>query len=781
MVKDRLVLIGNGMAGVRCIEEILKIDASKFEITIIGSEHHGNYNRIMLTSVLQGDAHLYEIMLQEEDWYWERGIKFFAGETVKNLDINRQLVGTDKGRELSYDRLIIATGSRPFLLPVDGVEKEGVYTFRTIEDCQKIMARAKQVKKAAVIGGGVLGLEAARGLQNLGLQVVVIHKSQLLMERQLDEAASKMLQKELEQQGMNFLLGKETSEIIGDSHAKGILFSDGTKVDAEIIVIAAGVQPNCSLASSSGIPTNRGILVNKFMQTHIPNIYAVGECAEYEGVVYGLVKPLYEQGAELAKHICGIPGEGYEGSILSTRLKISGVDAFSIGNLQEDSYSKAITISNELDGVYKKMIFQENKMVGAILYGETKEAPRVMDFIRKRKRISAIEKGLLFSQPKKEEHSIAGMKRAEIICHCNGVSKGTIIEAVLAKGLSTTEQIKQCTRASGSCGSCKPLLNELLDYTSSSDFDESVESSPLCPCISLTEDEIIFQMQEQNLTSANEIRTELGWTNLEGCPKCRPALNYYLNMMYQLDQVQEKPLFSKEMRSGISMEDGTFSITPEMYGGVTNPQQLREIADIMEKYQIAQAAITSEQRIQLLGIKLKDLDGISRELGKQSGKIKSPLAHSVKTYISENYCGCGKDESIKIAASLDRMTEGLQTPYVFRVGVAPCMHTERGFTSKDIGVIFVEGLWEIYVGGSEERMVRSGELLYIVPTPEEVIEVIAAFIQYYRETAKFSERTWEWMERLGLIHIREILLDFDYRMQLIDHLKEDSTSQQIIF
>ncbi|RSK56650.1 nitrite reductase large subunit NirB [Bacillus canaveralius] len=780
MDKQRLVLIGNGMAGVHCIEEIIKVDANKFEITIIGSEPYGNYNRIMLSSVLQGDTKITEIMLHEEDWYKQKGIKLFIGETVKKLDIDKQIIRTDKGREIPFDQLILATGSTPFILPIPGVEKEGVYTFRTIQDCQKIMEAARRSKKAAVIGGGLLGLEAAKGLQNLGLQVHVIHKSSLLMERQLDATASKMLRKELERQGMKFLLAKETKEIIGDLDAKEILFSDGTKVDAEMIVIAAGVQPNCQLARDSGILTNRGILVNEFMQTNIPNIYAVGECAEHEGVVYGLVKPLYKQGAELAKHICGVPGDGYVGSVLSTQLKISGVNVFSIGKLAEDRHSKAITVFNDVDGIYKKMIFQENRLVGSVLYGDIKEAPRLLDIIRKKKDIASVEKGILLSPAITGEDPIASLKPSEMICNCNGVSKGAIIEAVISKGLSTVEQIKQCTKASGACGSCKPLISELLAYTMSDDFDEFVETSPLCRCTSLTEDEVVCQMQKQNLTSAEEIMAKLGWTSLKGCPKCLPALQYYLRMVYPHREVHEDNLIEMATLNGISHRDGTFSVTPQMYGGVTNPKQLRKIADVMEKYQIAKAALTSEQRIQLIGISREDLEGIKKELDMHLGETNSPLIHTVKTTINESNCGCGKHDSLEIAARLDRITECLQTPYRIRVGVSPCIHGEAGSTSKDIGVIAIDGRWEIYVGGSDERRVRAGDLLYVVASPEEVIELSGAFIQYYRETANYLERTWEWIERVGLIHIREVLFDSYFRGQLLNRLKEDSLNRQII-
>ncbi|WP_078409966.1 nitrite reductase large subunit NirB [Priestia abyssalis] len=775
MNKQKLVLIGNGMAGVRCIEEILKNDSDAFEITIFGSEPHVNYNRILLSTVLQGSTSLEDITINDRNWYEEHHIQLFTGETVIKIDKEKKVVRTDKNREVSYDKLILATGSVPFLLPLPGADKEGVIAFRTIEDCQKMIETSKEYKKAVVIGGGLLGLEAARGLLNLGMEVNVVHIAPYLMERQLDPMAAKMLQKELENQGMNFLLQKETQEIIGKHRVEGLRFKDGTEVEADLVVMAVGVRPNVQLAKESGIDTNRAIIVNDYLETDIPNIYAVGECAEHRGMVYGLVKPLYEQGQVLAKHICGMSCRGYEGSVLSTQLKISGVDVFSVGQFAGDETTKAITIFDELDGVYKKVVFQDNKMVGAVLFGDTKDGTRLLDMIVKQKDVSDVEKVVLLQSSNGTGHSAASMAHSEIICNCNGVSKGAIIEAVQKQGLTTVEQVKKCTKASGSCGGCKPLVADLLSYIQSDEFNEVIEQKSMCSCTSLTEDEVVHEMQMRSLTSVQEVMDMLNWENKQGCSTCRPALNYYLGMIYPEYESKQEILFISEQMNATVQHDGTYSVIPQMYGGMTTAEQLRKIADVAEKYGISNVAVTSEQRIHLMGVKKEDLSGVWADLSMTLSSTYGNMVQNVKTCIGEHVCQCDKHPSLKLAVDLEKQSEFVTTPYRVKVGVSACMHNGAGSTTKDIGVIGTDRGWEIYTGGSSGRNVRAGELLCVAGTNEEAMEVIGGFIQYYRETANYLERTWQWLERIGLIHVREVLFDRELRQQLLERLNEDKS------
>ncbi|TCN26777.1 nitrite reductase large subunit NirB [Mesobacillus foraminis] len=786
MRKQRLVLVGNGMAGVRCIEEILKHDADAFEITIFGSENHGNYNRIMLSSVLQGNAEIDEIILQQEAWYQERGIRLFKGETVVSIDPPSQTVRSDQGREVSYDKLILATGSSPFILPIKGVDKKGVRSFRTIEDCERILSESRSCKAAAVIGGGLLGLEAAKGLLNLGLKVQVIHKAPFLMERQLDETASKMLQAELERQGMSFIFEKHTQEFAGKDRVERIQFSDGTGIDAELVVMAVGVRPNVGLARDHGIAVNRGIIVNEYMQSSDPAIYAVGECAESNGIVYGIVKPLYEQGKVLAKHLCGIASDGYKGSVLSTQLKISGVDVFSIGQLDGGEEGKAVTIFNSVDGVYKKMVFQENKLVGVVLYGDTTESGRLLELIVKRKDVEDLEKGLLLSSAQHEGYTTAGMPPTDVICNCNGVSKGTIVEACLSKNLATVEQVKECTKASGSCGGCRPLVADLLDYVHSDEFDEPAVVGSLCSCTNLTEDEIVRQIQEDNLQSTEQAMAKLGWNNPRGCGICVPALRYYLGMVHPAYKASACKAASSPGINAVLQDDGTYSVVPRMYGGVTDANQLKGIAQVIEKYNIPEVRLTSGQRIQLAGIKEEILDEVLRELTDILVPAENPKRSissvpwgnaSLKTFVADQTCGCSRNESVQLAAELERKTESLNMPASLKIGISPCQHCDAAATAMDIGLIHAQGRWEVYVGGQTYRNVSGGALFYVTGSPEEIFEITLGLIQYYRETANYLEPTWKWVERLGLIHIREILFDQDIRMLLLKRLESEREQQ----
>ncbi len=773
MKKQKLVMVGNGMAGVRCLEEILKTDSDMFEITVVGSEPHPNYNRILLSSVLQGTTQLEEITINDFKWYEQHQIQLFTGETVVAIDHKSQIVMTDKGRGLYYDRLILATGSVPFVLPLPGVEKEGVISFRTIEDCQKMQETAKNHKKAVVIGGGLLGLEAARGLLHLGMEVHVVHISSFLMERQLDETAAKMLQAELEKQGMKFLLEKQTEEILGNKRIEGLRFTDGTSVEADLLVMAVGVRPNVHLAKESGLTVNRAIVVNDFLETSIPNIFAVGECVEHRGMVYGLVKPLYEQAVVLAKRICGVDGQGYEGTVLATQLKISGVDVFSIGAFQEDSASKSIKIHDEVEGTYKRLVFQEDKIIGAVLFGDTGERTKLQNMILKKQDVSEIEKVTIF-QSSGSGTAVTSMAATEIICNCNGVSKGTIIEAVQIHGCSTVDDVKACTKASGSCGGCKPLVSELLAYIHSDEFDEiKIEKPTMCNCTSLTEDEVVHEMQVQNLSSVNEVMQALNWKHKEGCSKCVPALTYYLSMINpEYENVQET-LFVNEKMNATLQKDGTYFVVPQMYGGMTNPHELRKIANVADKYGVSELAITSEQRIHLMGLTKDELPKVWNDLNMPLSATYGNRVQNVKTCIGEHICQCDKQKALQLSATLEKKLEYLITPYRVKIGVSACLHNGAGSTTKDIGIIGTKRGWEIYVGGSSGRSVKAGQLFTVAETEDEVVSFIGGLVQYYRETANYSERTWEWVDRVSLLHVREVLFDFELRQQLLERLEED--------
>lgn len=757
------------MAGIRAVEEIISLSPEIFDITVFGSEPHPNYNRILLSKVLQGDTSVEDITLNDWNWYEENDITLYIEEKVISIDSINQEIRTDQGRIEFYDKLIIATGSLPFILPIPGVEKEGVTTFRDISDTNQMVKASQQYKKAAVIGGGLLGLEAARGLLNLGMDVTVVHLSSYLMERQLDLTAGKLLQQELEQQGMSFLLEKQTQEITGHERVEGLKFSDGNLLETDFVVMAAGIRPNTELAQKAGLHINRGIVVNDYMETSSANIYAVGECAEHKGMVYGLVAPLYEQGKVLAKTICGGDVRPYQGSVLSTQLKVSGVDVFSAGDFIEDEQKKSIKVFDEQDGIYKKIVLKGNQIVGAVLFGDSRDGNRLFSMIQKQQDVSEVEK-ISILQPISGQGSgslVASMSADDIVCGCNGVSKGTIVEAIQNQGCTSVDELKACTSASRSCGGCKPLVAELLQHTLGSEFDGAAQKEAICGCTSLSRDEVVEEIRAKGLSHTREVMNVLGWSNEEGCSKCRPALNYYLGMVNPTGYVDERESrFVNERMHANIQKDGTYSVVPRMYGGVTNADDLRRIADVVDKYNIPLVKVTGGQRLDLFGVKKEDLPLVWEELDMPSGYAYGKSLRTVKTCVGEQFCRFGTQDSMGVGIALEKKFEGLWTPHKVKMAVSACPRScaESGF--KDIGFIGIEGGWEIYVGGNGGTHLRGGDLLYKVKTDEELMEITGAYLQYYRETANYLERTSAWIERIGIKNVQAILDNVEERKKL---------------
>lgn len=776
MAKKHLVLVGNGMAGVRCIEEILKLGGNEeFEISIFGDEPHVNYNRIMLSAVLAGDTTVKDIELNSLEWYEENNISLYVNEKVTRVDKEKQVLYTDKGRETSYDHVILATGSNPFILPVPGADLKGVIAFRSIEDCETMIDAAKTYKKAVVIGGGLLGLEAARGLLNLGMEVDVVHLPEYLMERQLDEVASGLLRKELEQQGMNFLMSKMTTEICGTDRVEKVKFKDGTETEADLVVMAVGIKPNIAVAVESGIEVNRGIVVNDFLQTSAENIYAVGECAEHRNMVYGLVAPLWEQGKVLANHITGKHQEvGYEGSVLSTKLKVSGVNVFSAGEFLNTPESKSIRVHDEFVGVYKKVVIQDNKVIGAVLYGDTSEGTKLFNMIQSQDDISGLSSvNIIQNVGTDDAGSTTTLSDQDTVCGCNGVTKGEIVRAIKEDGLCSVNEISSCTNAGRSCGSCKPIVGEILAETIGSELASASNKETICGCTDLSHEEVVEEIRAKGLTHTREVMNVLGWKTEDGCSKCRPALNYYLGMVQPTNyQDERESRFVNERMHANIQKDGTYSVVPRMYGGVTNPADLRKIADVAEKYQVPLVKVTGGQRIDLIGVKKEDLPAVWEELGMPSGYAYGKTLRTVKTCVGESFCRFGTQDSIGLGIALEKKFERLNTPHKVKMAVSACPRNCAESGIKDVGIVGIEGAWEIHVAGNGGATLRKGDLFAKVTTTEEVIEITAAFLQYYRETARYLERTSHWVERVGLENIKEKILNDDkFRSELVERME----------
>ncbi len=773
MGKRKLVMIGNGMAGIRTLEELLKLTPELYDITVFGNEPYPNYNRIQLSTVLQGDTTVQDIIMNDWQWYKDNNIELFTGEEIIKIDTEKKQVLSDNGRVTDYDECIVATGSRSFIIPFKGHDKEGVTGFRNIEDCEYMIESSKDYKKAVVIGGGLLGLEAARGLLNLGMEVKVVHLTPYLMEKQLDPVGSKMLQQELEAQGMEFLMEKDTEEILGDDHVTGIRFKDGTEVETDLVVMAVGVRANIGVAKDSGIEVNRAIVVNDFLETSVPNIYAVGECAEHRGNVYGLVAPLYEQGKVLADFLAGKMPQPYEGSIVGTGLKVSGVDLYSAGTIMDDPSMKAIKVHNEFDGVYKKVLIRDNKVAGVVLFGDTSDSTRLFGMMRKNEDVSGMTSVSILSSGCEAgaEGDVASMADDDLVCGCNGVSKGTIVNAIKENGLTTVDEVGGCTNAGRSCGRCKSMISNILSYTLGAEYDQSSQKESICGCTTLSRDEVVAEIKEKGLTTVKEVMNVLEWKNEEGCSKCRPALNYYLGMIYmdQYKDDRDSRLVNEKMHANIQ-KDGSYTVIPRMYGGVTTAQDLKTIAEVAEKYEVPLVKLTGGQRIGLFGVKKCDLPAIWEELDMPSGYAYGKTLRTVKTCVGSQFCRYGTQDSMGLGIKLEQKFERLDTPHKVKMSASGCPRNCSESGIKDIGFVGVDDGYEVYVGGNGGTDLRAGDLLGKVRNDEEALELTSAYLQYYRETAQYLERTSKWLERVGLDHIKEVLASEETRKSLNQRL-----------
>ena len=767
-MKEKLVLVGNGMAGVRTLEELLKIAPDQYDITVFGAEPYGNYNRIMLSPVLAGEKTIDDIMLNDEHWYLDNGITLHKGKQVTEIDrVNRRVVARD-GTSAEYDRLLLATGSNPFMIPVPGKDKDGVIAFRDIHDVDTMLAAARDHKKAVVIGGGLLGLEAANGLMKQGMEVTVVHLLDSLMERQLDKPASALLKASLEERGMNFLMEAETAGIIGNGRVRGVRFKDGTEVEADLVVMGVGIVPNTELARQAGLHCERGIVVNDTLQTFDPSIYAVGECVQHRGIAYGLVAPLFEQARVAANHLAHLGYARYTGSVTSTKLKVTGIDLFSAGNFNETGDDEVVILQDQASGTYKKLVISDNRIKGAVLYGDTIDGTWYLQLMRDGASIVDFRKTILFGQHDLgdaghgDETRVMALSDDAEICGCNGVCKGAIVKAISQHGLFTLEDVRARTKASSSCGSCTGLVEALLAGTVGEGYDAAPSKKPLCVCTEHSHDDVIHTIREHQLKTMRAVFDFMEWKSADGCAACRPALNYYLLTRWPGEyQDDAQSRFINERAHGNIQKDGTYSVIPRIFGGETSAAQLMALGRIAEKWNVPTVKFTGGQRIDMLGLKKEELPGIWGDLsaaGFVSGHAYGKAMRTVKTCVGSEWCRFGTQDSTTLGIELEKLTWGSWMPHKFKLAVSGCPRNCAEATIKDFGVVCVDSGYELHIGGNGGIKVRVTDLLAKVGTEAEVLEYCGAFIQMYREEAHYLERTAPWVERVGLSAIKERLV-----------------------
>ncbi|MBP6336931.1 MAG: nitrite reductase large subunit NirB [Vitreoscilla sp.] len=773
MKKMKLVMIGNGMAGVRTLEELLKIAPDLYDITVFGAEPHPNYNRILLSPVLAGEQTMDEIILNPLSWYAEHGITLHLGKTVTQIDrVKRKVMAAD-GTEADYDRLLIATGSVPFMLPVPGKDLLGVIAYRDIADTNTMIETAKTHRHAVVIGGGLLGLEAANGLMRRGMKVTVVHIMPWLMERQLDDVSGKLLQQSLESRGLNFMMGAQTQALVAgeDGRVRAVKFKDGSEVLADLVVMAAGIRPNTALAEAAGLLVNRGIVVTDTLQTVTDaRIWAVGECAAHRGIAYGLVAPLFEQGKVCATHLAEFGIGRYTGSQTSTKLKVTGIDLFSAGDFMGGEGTEEIVLSDPNGGVYKKLVLKDDKLVGACLYGDTVDGSWYFKLLREGRTLHDIRDKLMFGQHfttsnigdvgHQGHNKTAAMADTDEVCGCNGVTKGSICKAIKDKGLFTLDEVRKHTKASASCGSCTGLVEQLIMFTAGGDYSATPKLKPMCGCTELGHQAVRDAIFKEHLISTDAVFNTLGWKTPNGCASCRPAINYYLISSWP-KEAQDDPQsrFINERAHANIQKDGTYSVIPRMWGGETTANELRRIADVVDKYQIPTVKVTGGQRIDLLGVKKEDLVAVWKDIGMPSGHAYAKALRTVKTCVGSEWCRMGTQDSTQMGKDLERAMWRMYAPHKVKFAVSGCPRNCAEAGIKDVGIIGVDSGWEMYIAGNGGIKTEVAHFFTKLKTADEVLETTGAFMQLYRKEGWYLERTVHYVSRVGMDHVKARILD----------------------
>ena len=765
MAKQKLVVIGNGMAGCRAVQEVLKRDPDRYDITIFGAEPRVNYDRIMLSPVLAGEKAFADIVINDKAWYAEHGIVLHTGVKVEAVDRQAGIVRAAGGLAAPYDRLILAVGSDPIRLPLPGADLAGVVTFRDFDDVEAMISAARPGAKAVVIGGGLLGIEAAYGLSKRGMQATVVHLMDVLMERQLDASAGLLLTEALAAKGVETVLEAQSEEIVGvDGKVSGLRLKDGRVLPCDLLVMAVGIRPATALARAAGLEVNRGVVVDDTLRTSDPAIYAIGECVEHRGLCYGLVAPIWEMCRTLGEALTD-GAATYKGSALSTRLKVSGVDVFSAGKHLGGEGCEDIVFRDAGRGVYKRIVLEDGKVAGAVLFGDAADGAWYFDLMRSGEAVGDFRETLVFGQAATEglrgldpSAAVAAMADTAEVCGCNGICKGQITGAIADQGLTTLDAVRAVTKASASCGTCTPLVEKLLKLSIGDAFQAQTGPKPVCGCTPHGHDTVRRVIVKDSLKSSLAVMQALEWATPDGCAGCRPALNYYMLCAWPAEYRDDRQsrYINERVHANIQ-KDGTYSVVPRMWGGVTSASELRAIADVVDKFDIPTVKVTGGQRIDLLGVKKDDLPAVWADLnaaGMVSGHAYAKGLRTVKTCVGTDWCRFGTQDSTGLGVRLEKFMWGSWTPAKVKLGVSGCPRNCAEATCKDVGVICVDSGFEIHVGGAAGLHIRGTEVLTKVATEDEAVWTICAVTQLYRENAWYLERIYKWMDRVGLDWIK---------------------------
>ncbi|NMG37736.1 FAD-dependent oxidoreductase [Chelativorans sp. ZYF759] len=777
-MREKLVIIGNGMAPGRMLEHLLEAAPDRYQITIFNAEPRVNYDRIMLSPVLSGEKTFEEIVIHGDGWYVERDIMLYKGHRIVAIDRAAKTVTSEHGETVAYDKLVIATGSVPFIIPVPGSDLPGVITYRDLDDVDAMLLAAQSREKAVVIGGGLLGLEAAAGLKARGMDVTVLHVMPTLMERQLDAAAGYLLQKAVEARGIEVLTKANTKAILGEGRVEGVELADGTIIPATLVVMAVGIRPNVAVAKEAGLEVGRGIVTDEKMVTSDPDILSVGECAEVGGNVYGLVAPLYEMARTAAATLSGSQDKRFVHSDTPTKLKVTGIDLYSVGDFADGEDREEIVLRDASCGIYKRVILKENRVIGTVLFGETSDGAWFNDLKKKQTDVSEMRDTLIFGQAFQGGGNadplaaVAALADDAEICGCNGVCKGKIVSTVTSKGLTSLDDVRAHTKASASCGTCTGLVEQLMRLSLGDSYNPAAVQ-PMCSCTDLGHDDVRRLIKAKGLKTIPAVMQELEWKTSCGCAKCRPALNYYLVADWPDEYADDyQSRFVNERVHANIQKDGTYSVVPRMWGGMTSSKELRAIADVVDKFAIPAVKVTGGQRIDMLGIRKEDLPAVWADLGEAgfvSGQAYAKGLRTVKTCVGSDWCRFGTQDSTGLGIRIEKFMWGSWTPAKVKMGVSGCPRNCAEATCKDVGVICVDSGFEIHFAGAAGLDIKGTEILGSVKTEDEALEVIVALTQMYREQGRYLERIYKWAKRIGTEEIRrQVLDDFDRRKAYFD-------------
>jgi nitrite reductase (NADH) large subunit len=701
-VRKKLVVIGNGMAGMRTVEEILARAPGMFEITVFGAEPQPNYDRIMLSPLLAGDKTFEQIVLNSLEWYEANNIRLIAGEAVTGIDREARVVTGAKGTVQPYDILLMATGSNPFVLPLPGVKRPGVMTFRSVADVETMLEIAAPGKSAVVIGGGLLGLEAAHGLNLRGMKVSVIHLMPTLMERQLDASAAHLLERALTARGMAIYTAANTQSFDGegeDGPVSSVTLKDGRRIEADLVVMAVGIRPNTDLAKASGIASDRGVLVDEAMRTSDPAIYAIGECVEHNKQCFGLVAPIWDMAKVAADHITATAASGFVPVASGTRLKVSGIEMFSAGDFAGDKTTEDVILRDAARGIYKRLVLRGDALVGVVCFGDARDAGWYFELLKSGAPLGELRETMIFgpvAAAGDPHEAIAAMPDHAEVCGCNGVKKATIVNAIGAHGLTSVDDVRARTKASASCGSCTGLVEGLLKLSLGAAYTTAAVK-PMCKCTSHGHDEVRRRIKSQELKTIPAVMQALEWKTPDGCGFCRPGLNFYLLAAWpgQYRDDAQSRFVNERMHANIQ-KDGTYSVVPRMWGGTTSAKELRAIADVVDKFNIPEVKVTGGQRIDMLGVRKEDLRAVWQDLnaaGLVSGHAYGKALRTVKTCVGSEWCRFGVQDSTAMGIALEQTTWGSWHPHKVKLAVSGCPRNCAEATIKDFGVVATEAGW----------------------------------------------------------------------------------------